>query len=167
MALLILTSNESVGVSSGTFTVVGTRDGKETVTVAPGAKVTLDASFNAGGDSITVSGNAGSYKAVSDGTQVILTDALGGTVTIPVGTTKSTVAFADASRDLVISGGALKLGNDTVGTTATTVTAGTGGTTPVVGQTFTLTTDVVSVNEGGSVVYTLEQKLQVIQKIEV
>jgi len=142
MALLILTSNESVGVSSGTYTVVGTRDGKETITVAPGTKVTLDASFNAGGDSISVSGNAGSYKAVADGTQVILTDSLGGTVTIPVGTTKSTVAFADASRDLVISGGALKLGNDTVGTTATTVTAGTGGTTLVVGQTFTLTTGV-------------------------
>lgn len=145
MALLILTSNESVGVSSGTYTVVGTRDGKETVTVAPGAKVTLDASFNAGGDSIAVSGNAGSYTAVSDGTQVILTDALGGTVTIPVGTTKSTVAFADATRDLVISGGALKLGNDTVGATATTVTAGTGGTTPVVGQTFTLTTGANSI----------------------
>jgi len=157
MALLILTSNESVGVSSGTYTVVGTRDGKETVTVAPGAKVTLDASFNAGGDSISVSGNAGSYKAVADGTQVILTDALGGTVTIPVGTTKSTVAFADASRDLVISGGALKLGNDTVGATATTVTAGTGGTTPVVGQTFTLTTglDTITGTTGDDVVNAL------------
>ena len=85
MARLTLTAGESVGLSSGNYTIYGTATGTETVTVSVGTVVTLDASFNRGGDVITLTGTAASYSAVRSGSSIILTDASGGSVTIPVG----------------------------------------------------------------------------------
>ncbi len=48
MARLTLTAGESVGLSSGNYTIYGTTSGAETVTVTAGATVTFDASFNRG-----------------------------------------------------------------------------------------------------------------------
>lgn len=142
MARLTLNSGESVGLSSGTYNIFGTSAGKETVTIAAAATVTLDASFNAGGDTVTLAGNAADYTAVRSGSSLILTHSSGGVVTIPVGTTASTVAFADASRSLVFNttSSAVELGSQAVTSTAAAVSAGTGGS--AAGQTFTLTTGV-------------------------
>jgi hypothetical protein len=139
MARLTLNSGESVGLSSGTYNIFGTSAGKETVTIAAAATVTLDASFNAGGDTVTLAGNAADYTAVRSGSSLILTHTSGGVVTIPVGTTASTVAFADASRSLVFNttSSAVELGSQAVTSTAAAVSAGTGGS--AAGQTFTLT----------------------------
>ena len=65
MARLTLTAGESVGLSSGTFSIFGSTAGAETVTIAAGTTVSLDASFNRGGDVISLAGNAGSYTAVT------------------------------------------------------------------------------------------------------
>lgn len=142
MARLTLNSGESVGLSSGTYNIFGTSAGKETVTIAAAATVTLDASFNAGGDTVTLAGNAADYTAVRSGSSLILTHTSGGVVTIPVGTTASTVAFADASRSLVFNttSSAVELGSQAVTSTAAAVSAGTGGS--AAGQTVTLTTGV-------------------------
>jgi S-layer protein len=145
MARLTLNSGESVGLSSGTYNIFGTSAGKETVTIAAAATVTLDASFNAGGDTVTLAGNAADYTAVRSGSSLILTHTSGGVVTIPVGTTASTVAFADASRSLVFNttSSAVELGSQAVTSTAAAVSAGTGGS--AAGQTFTLTSGVDTV----------------------
>lgn len=128
MARLILTAGESVGLTSGTYNIFGTTTAAETVSIAAGANVTLDASFNKGGDIISLSGNAADYTAVRSGSSLILTSATG-SVTIPVGTTAATVQFADATRSLVFNTGtsAVELGTQAVTTTAATVAAGTGG----------------------------------------
>jgi S-layer protein len=145
MALLIL-SNESVGVSSGSYEIYGTTKTKETITVASGAIAVFDPSFGAGGDVIAVTGNASSYTAKADGSNLILTDSSGSKLSIPTGDQRSTsLKFSDAERPLIFVGTVLKLGDQTVTTTAATVAPGSGGGGSVVGQTFTLTTGVDTV----------------------
>ena len=131
-------STFSIGAGSSATTVFGT-DGEQNLTIAAGATVTLDASFNKGGDTITLTGNASSYTVTKSGSSVILTDA-SGSITIPVGVTGMNIAFADAvARPLVsTTSGAFTLGAQAVTETAAAVTAGTNSAT--VGQTFTLTT---------------------------
>ena len=144
MARLTLTAGESVGLSSGNYSIFGSTAGAETVTIAAGTTVTLDASFNRGGDVISLAGNAGSYTAVRSGSSIVLTDTSGGSVTIPVGTVTSTVKFADvtAGRALVFNTNTnnVELGTQTVTATAAGVTAGSGGSTTDGARTFTLTT---------------------------
>lgn len=142
MARLILSSGEAVGLASGTYTVFGTSTGSESVSFGATAQVTFDASFNAGGDTITLDGNAGDYTVVRSGSQVILTNAAGGSFTIPVGTAGATIAFDDGSRTLAFNSaaGQIELGDQAVTSTAAAVTAGSGGATPEAGLPFTLTT---------------------------
>ena len=144
MARLILDSGESTGLSSGTFTIFGTKTGKEAVTVGASANVTFDASFNTGGDTINLAGNASTWTAVRSGSSIVLTSTAGGSVTIPVGTSGASVVFADApARSLSFNTalGQIELGTQAVGFTAATVAAGTGGSGSTSGQTFTLTTN--------------------------
>ena len=159
MNRLILTqgSTFSIGKDSSLTTVFGTSAGVETVSIAAGAKVVLDASFNRGGDVINLSGNAASYTAVKSGSSIILTDALGTSVTIPVGTAGALVSFADSTpRRLIFdrlagSNGEIKLGDDIVDGTADTLSAGTAAPT----QTITLTKSAPTVDEGATTVLTL------------
>ena len=130
MARLILGSGDrfTIGAGSSTTEVFGT-SASETLTIAVGASVVLDASFNRGGDVITLAGNASSYSAVRSGSSVVLTDASGGSITVPVGTVGATIAFADASRSLVFDtlSSSIKLGSDSITTNKVTLSAGTGG----------------------------------------
>lgn len=128
MARLILSSGEAVGLSSGTYTVFGTATGSETVSFGETAVVTFDASFNAGGDTIDLAGNAADYTVVRSGSQVILTNASGGSFTIPVGTAGATISFDDGDRTLAFNSvaGQIELGDQAVTSTAATVTAGSG-----------------------------------------
>jgi len=148
MARLTLTAGESVGLSSGNYSIFGSTAGAETVTIAAGTTVTLDASFNRGGDIISLGGNAANYTAARSGSSIVLTDTSGGSITIPVGTITSTVKFADvaAGRALVFNTNtsAVELGAQTVTTTAAGVTAGSGGATAGADQTFILTTGINS-----------------------
>ncbi|WP_326523115.1 M10 family metallopeptidase C-terminal domain-containing protein [Sphingomonas sp.] len=84
----------------GTVTVLGARDGVETVAVAKGASVAFDPSFNAGRDRIDLSGDAATYSAVRNGSTIVLTSG-SERVTIPVGVTGATIRFDDAERVLV------------------------------------------------------------------
>ena len=136
---LILASGStfSIGAGSSATTVFGT-DGVQNLTIAAGARVELDASFNKGGDTITLAGNASSYTVTKSGSSVILTDAAG-SITIPVGVAGMNIAFADAAARSLVSTttGAFTLGSQAISETAAAVTAGTVATA---GSTFTLTT---------------------------
>jgi hypothetical protein len=122
--LLILANGKAT--ASGTETVFGSISGAETVTVGSGGKISLDGSFNAGGDTVVLSGAAGDYSVARSGAAVTLTSSTE-SVTIPVGTTGATVRFADGDRTLVLdaAASAVKLGAQVVGTTAAGVTPGT------------------------------------------
>lgn len=147
-------STFSVGANSANTTIIGTSAGSEVISVGIGAKVVFDASFNKGGDVIKLAGNAASYTAVRNGSTIVLTDLLGSSITIPVGPVGANIEFADAApRKLVYDtiSGIIKLGSDVIGDAAGVLTAGVGGTQAQ----FTLTKIVDSVDEDGSVLFTL------------
>ena len=138
---LALTSGSafSIGAGSSTTTVFGT-EGNDRLTIAAGTTVILDASFNRGGDTITLAGNAASYTVTKRGSSVILTDAAG-SVTIPVGVVGGNIVFADAAARSLVSTttGAFTLGSQPVTETASAVTA---GTVAPAGSAFILSTGV-------------------------
>jgi S-layer protein len=142
MARLVFNAGDVFTIGgSNTVTEVFGSSGVDTITIAAGAKATLFGFSSS--DAVSLGGNAGSYTAVRSGSSIVLTDAAGGSVTIPVSTTGQSIAFGDATRTLVYNttSGNVELGGQAITTTAATVTAGTGGSSTA-GQTFTLTTGV-------------------------
>lgn len=137
MARLVFFPGDTLTLGSSTSTDVIGSSGKDTLTVLAGSKATLFG-FDAN-DAISLSGNASSYSASISGSSIVLTDASGGSVTIPVSTTAKSIAFADATRSLAYStaSGKYTLGDQVITATTATVTEGSGG--GAAGQTFTLT----------------------------
>jgi hypothetical protein len=96
----------------GNVSVTGTSAPGEVISVL-GGNVRLDASFNAGGDTVVLPGASGGYTASLSGSFVTITD--GDTsVAIPVGTHGLTVDFSDADLSLRIEGGQVMLGDQVV-----------------------------------------------------
>lgn len=100
--------------AAGNLTVYGTA-GDEEVSLSGKGKITLDASFNGGGDTLVLSGEASFYSALRVGSSVVLSSA-DGEVTIPVGTKGLTLDFADGDRTLVYDSvlAAVTLGGQTI-----------------------------------------------------
>ncbi|WP_294287515.1 M10 family metallopeptidase C-terminal domain-containing protein [uncultured Sphingomonas sp.] len=147
-SILIAASRATV-TAAGNLTVFGHRQvpdpyagasanftSYETVRILPGSKVVLDGSFNAGGDTVLMPGDAATYTAARSGSSLILTSATE-QVTIPVGLGKLTVKFDDAERVLTYdsAAGVVKFGAQTIGTTAAGVEAPGAQTTLALGAT--------------------------------
>jgi Ca2+-binding RTX toxin-like protein len=117
------TSHITIG---GKASIFGSTFKSDVVAIAAGVNVDLffDASFNRGGDTIILDKSAGSYSAIRTGASIILTST-NQTLTIPVGTSSTTIKFADGSRALVYSTTelAIKLGSQVIATTATAITS--------------------------------------------
>jgi hypothetical protein len=134
MALILLNPGETAGPFGqfSTDSVFGST-GNETAVIAANGKVTLDGSFNAGGDTVRILGNAGNYTASVVGSTLRLVSAGGADIKIPFGTAGATIQFEDATRTLQISGGNLVLGSQTIAVSGNTEVAdgsGGGGGTP-------------------------------------
>jgi len=111
---LILTAPGQDVDIGGNVAITGTASGGEVITILEG-NVRLDASFNAGGDTLVLPGDAGSYLATLSGSAVTITS--GETsVAIPVGTAGITVEFDESSVVLRYdaASGDVLLGNDVV-----------------------------------------------------
>ena len=130
MALILLNPNETSGPfgqysADNVFGVIGSN---ETAIISANGRVTLDGSFNAGGDGIRILGNAGSYTASIVGSNLRLTTPDGADIKIPFGTVGVAIEFADATRTLKIENGVLVLGSQTIATSGNTeVVDGTAG----------------------------------------
>ncbi|MCB2076773.1 MAG: cadherin-like domain-containing protein [Novosphingobium sp.] len=102
----------------GDAALVGTGSGHEDVSYLFG-DLTLDPSFNQGGDTLHVPGAATDYSAYLLGSAIVL---LGpdGSVTIPVGTTGMTLDFGGDERTLRFDAdaGAVRIGDQTIVETA-------------------------------------------------
>lgn len=123
MARLILTqAGEDVDVG-GTVTVVGTRSGGEVITIIRGS-ITLDASFNAGGDTIRLPGDASEFTVRLSGSQAIFESSIA-RVSVPIGSAGIEIAFGDVSRTLAVdlATGLVKLGLQTLTATLAAVEA--------------------------------------------
>jgi fibronectin-binding autotransporter adhesin len=154
-----LASGGTLALAFGTSAtkVYGSVDA-DTVTIAAGVTVVLDGSFNRGNDTIKFSGNADSYSIVRvNASTVRITDILGTSVTIPVGSAGTQLQFADATRTLSGSSGGILLGNQSVSATPLALTAG-AAPTPV--ESYILTTSTPTVAEGNNGTKTLTYVLE-------
>lgn len=98
MARMILTQpGEDVDVG-GDILLFGTTAGGEVITVLRGA-IVLDASFNAGGDTVRLPDDAASFTLRLVGAAAII-EGRGVSVTIPVGSAGVEIAFNDGTRNL-------------------------------------------------------------------
>jgi len=106
------------GTFGGRATIFGTTD-TEVVAIASGQRinVTFDPSFNRGGDVIILPNQLNTYTAVLVGSSVLLNGA-DQSLNIPVGANGLTLRFADVDRSLLFTGGAVKIGDQTIGSTA-------------------------------------------------
>ena len=117
----LITGAGYTGTIGGNITVYGTPE-RQTITVADVAgTVTFDPSFNKGGDTIVLGKSAASYTIAQSGSTVVLSDG-DSRIIIPVGTTANAIQFSDGDRALIFDGG-VKIGSQTVTTTAATITA--------------------------------------------
>jgi hypothetical protein len=114
-AKLILTEAGQDVTVGGNVAVLGTSAPGEVIEIVRG-NVTLDASFNAGGDTVVLPGDAGSYTAVLTGSFVTL-ESGAVTVAIPVGLEGLSVQFGNSTRELRIEGGQVMLGSQLVTST--------------------------------------------------
>ncbi|MBZ6377230.1 hypothetical protein B5C34_05970 [Pacificimonas flava] len=89
-----------VAYLGGDLTVVGTRAGAETLFVEEGAQLTFDATFNEGGDRISLTGEFAEYQALRSGSSLILTAGDGTRLSIPVGVAGLELQFEDGSQTL-------------------------------------------------------------------
>lgn len=114
--LLLNAESASVG---GKVVVFGS-PGAEVVSLVGGGSITLDPSFNRGGDTVLLPGAASNYTAQRSGSAVILKDT-STTVNIPVGPLGLTANFSGDYRKIFFSNGEFRIGGDKVsGATALT-----------------------------------------------
>jgi hypothetical protein len=118
-------AGEDVIVGGADVQVIGTSAGGEVITVVSG-NVRLDPSFNAGGDTIVLPGNASDYTAYRTGGEVIFTRNDGGvTLRIPIGAAGTEIQFNGGdSRTLLFNSttGQATLEGQALGTSSTSPT---------------------------------------------
>jgi Ca2+-binding RTX toxin-like protein len=132
MARVILTqAGEDVDVG-GELTVIGTRSGGEVIIILRGV-VSLDPSFNAGGDTVRLPDDAAFFTVRLVGSSAVIAG-LGVSVSIPVGSAGLQVSFNDETRTLLFDAlsSAVKLGDQTVTATAANI-APAGGSPTLIG----------------------------------
>ena len=122
-AKLILTEGGQDFTVGGDVAIFGTAASGEVIEVIRG-DVLLDASFNIGGDTVVLPGNAGSYTAILSGSFVTIAGG-GISVAIPIGAIGLAVQFADSTRTLRFDAesGQVVLGTQPVTSTEAAVAA--------------------------------------------
>lgn len=121
-----LTPDGFKGVIGGTGTVIGTRGAQDISVASKAGTITFDASFNAGGDTIRLPGDAETWTIARSGSSAKLVSA-DLTVLIPVGTVGANIKFADGSRKLIYEGGAFKIGAQSFSADASAIVAPSSG----------------------------------------
>lgn len=119
MARLFLQAGETYGNVGGfgNTDIVGTNN-NEKVYVDSNGKATFDPSFNRGGDEIVILGAAQFFSGVRSGSALLITNAEGASIRIPIGTVGTTVTFNEGSVQLVVTNNVVKLGGQTITATA-------------------------------------------------
>jgi methionine-rich copper-binding protein CopC len=122
-----LNPGETAHVTFGGRGTIFGSSGADIVAIASGQRTnaTFDPSFNRGGDVIVLPNQASSYTAALVGSSAVVLIGADQSLNIPVGISGLTLRFADAERNLLFTGGAVKIGDQTIGATATSLTPAT------------------------------------------
>jgi hypothetical protein len=128
MARILLTADDDTigtGLHTALADVIGTNADSTVYVENDKGTVTFDASFNAGGDVIVLTGDANSYSVVRSGSSIILTNADGASFTIPAGVAGVEIQFGDETLTLTanVDANQITLGDQVVTTTVTPVDA--------------------------------------------
>ncbi len=100
-------------------TVIGTAAGGEVIDVEQG-DIVLDASFNQGGDTIRLEGEASQYTARREGSRIILESVVNQTrISIPIGEPITIIFGGDDTRTLQIVNGQVVIGDEVIDGTPT------------------------------------------------
>ncbi len=98
MARLILTSPGESAIVGGDFDVIGTSSSGDEIEVISG-NIRFDASFNGGGDTISLPGDPDEYVVTFQGSRAILTGDDGLIVSIPLGPNVLNLEFRSGESD--------------------------------------------------------------------
>jgi Ca2+-binding RTX toxin-like protein/methionine-rich copper-binding protein CopC len=122
-----LNPGETAHVTFGGRGTIFGSSGADIVAIASGQRTnaTFDPSFNRGGDVIVLPNQASSYTAALVGSSAVVLIGADQSLNIPVGISGLILRFADAERNLLFTGGAVKIGDQTIGATATSLTPAT------------------------------------------
>ncbi len=104
---LILSEGATVSIG-GQVQVMGTNSGREVVEFL-GGTLTLDPSFNRGGDVIDLPGSSGLWSASRFGSIMRFSKGVD-TISIPMGVMGTDIAFDNVTRALIYDGGQFKIG---------------------------------------------------------
>lgn len=112
--------------AEGHLQVFGTAERAEHVTLGMYTNATFDASFNAGGDTITMPKIANAYWVQRSGSTIVLFDDLSTAVRVPIGLETTTIAFGplDLALRFDSASGTVRLGSTEVGSLATQLGVG-------------------------------------------
>lgn len=111
-------AEDSTIAAAGDLAVIGTNRAEHLTLL--GGDLTLDPSFNRGGDTVAFDQAAGAFTAVRSGSSVILTGAEG-SVRIPVGTAGMTLDFDGDARTLVFVAGEVRIDDQAIPFTGVTL----------------------------------------------
>lgn len=123
----LITSNGFVGTVGGTGSLIGTKGAQDISLTATLGSITLDPSFNVGGDIIRLPDVAGNWTIQRSGSSAILFNG-SMAITIPVGTQGISLVFADGSRNLLFNGTSFAIGGQSFGDTPVEINANPGAT---------------------------------------
>ncbi|MBZ6379517.1 hypothetical protein B5C34_07385 [Pacificimonas flava] len=118
-ARVSLNAGQSGGLGAGRFNIFGTASADETITVLDGAVLTLDASFNRGGDTISFAGESAEYSVDLTGSVLVIRGDDGTIVALPIGAEGATLEFADESFVARFDGANVLVGDQVVTSTET------------------------------------------------
>lgn len=132
MARVILTPTDRiVAIGERMFAEVSGTLENETIELGGNGRATFDPSFNRGGDTIRINGVVADYRASVSGSNVVITNASGAEITIPVGAQGLTLEFLDQAAMLRFDG-AVRFGNRTIDDTPGALEQQTQGPIPIV-----------------------------------
>lgn len=137
----------TIGGAGGLFGANGVQD--ISITSAAGA-ITLDPSFNLGGDIVRLADVAANWTIQRSGSSALLFNGIQA-ITIPVGTQGLSLVFADGARNLVFNGTSFAIGTQSFGDTPVDITAP-GSAAPVVAGDATATARLVLAENGSATI---------------
>ncbi|MBZ6380114.1 hypothetical protein, partial [Pacificimonas aurantium] len=92
---VIFSPDGETSVGRGAYNLFGSAAGNEELVIGVGAQVTLDPSFNEGGDTIVLPGDFADFTATRNGSTLVLEDGLGTILRLPLGTEPTILGFDD------------------------------------------------------------------------
>ena len=140
-AFNVIATNGWSGAISGNGKINGT-GGYQDVRILSGS-ITLDGSFNDGGDIVRLAGNASDYTIMRSGSSAIFSKGTSISAVVPIGTVGAAVVFDNGVRKMIYDGTTFTIGGQAFSATASTITSASDNTTLPTGASSSASASIV------------------------